>query len=124
MMRTVQHPIAMFVIVVLVVIAIGAGVVAVTTNQKVYGPSWGRFTVAFPGRVYQYRGHTSMTGGSSGATSFQSTLEFPFEYSIANRLAHARASTTLNVYAHAMPGGDRAAAEGLAQRLVGPPIHD
>ena len=77
MMRTVQHPIAMFVIVVLVVIAIGAGVVAVTTNQKVYGPSWGRFTVAFPGRVYQYRGHTSVTGGSSGATSFQSTLEFP-----------------------------------------------
>lgn len=43
---------------------------------------------------------------------------------VANRLAHARASTTLNVYAHAMPGGDRAAAESLAQRLVGPPIHD
>ena len=30
---------------------------------------------------------------------------------VATRLAHARASTTLNVYAHAVPGGDRAAAK-------------
>lgn len=40
---------------------------------------------------------------------------------VAGRLAHARASTTLNVYAHAVPGGDRAAAEGLARQLVGSP---
>ena len=33
---------------------------------------------------------------------------------VAQRLSHARASTTLNVYAHAVPGGDRAAAETLA----------
>jgi integrase len=33
---------------------------------------------------------------------------------VAERLAHARASTTLNHYAHAVPGGDRAAAELLS----------
>jgi integrase len=38
---------------------------------------------------------------------------------VASRLAHARASTTLNVYAHAVPGGDHDAAERLAARLVG-----
>jgi integrase len=38
---------------------------------------------------------------------------------VASRLAHASASTTLNVYAHPVPGGDRAAAENLAWRLVG-----
>jgi integrase len=36
---------------------------------------------------------------------------------VAQRLSHARASTTLNVYAHAVPGGDRAAAEDLSARL-------
>jgi hypothetical protein len=38
---------------------------------------------------------------------------------VASRLAHVRASTTLNVYAHATPGGDREAAEVLALRLMG-----
>jgi integrase len=33
---------------------------------------------------------------------------------VAARLCHARASTTLNVYAHAVPSGDRAAAELFA----------
>lgn len=33
---------------------------------------------------------------------------------VSQRLSHARVSTTLNVYAHAVPGGDRAAAEILA----------
>ena len=36
---------------------------------------------------------------------------------VSARLAHARASTTLNVYAHAVPGGDREAAEVLAGRI-------
>jgi hypothetical protein len=36
---------------------------------------------------------------------------------VAQRLNHARASTTLNVYAHAVPGGDREAAEFLADLL-------
>src|SRR5665213_1270133 len=36
---------------------------------------------------------------------------------VSARLAHARASTTLNVYAHAVPGGDRVAAEMLAGRI-------
>jgi hypothetical protein len=51
-MRTVRHPIAMFVTAVLAVIAIGVGVVAATTNQTIYGPSWGRFSAAFMGHVY------------------------------------------------------------------------
>ncbi len=36
---------------------------------------------------------------------------------VAARLAHARASTTLNVYAHAVPGGDRSAAEALWRKV-------
>jgi integrase len=38
---------------------------------------------------------------------------------VAARLCHARASTTLNVYAHAVPGGDRLAAESLRRRVDG-----
>jgi integrase len=38
---------------------------------------------------------------------------------VAARLAHNRASTTMNVYAHAVPGGDRDAAIGLAALLDG-----
>jgi integrase len=37
---------------------------------------------------------------------------------VSQRLSHARASTTLNVYAHAVPGGDRQAAETLALILA------
>ena len=46
-----RHPIAMFVVTVLAVIGIGVGVVAATTTEPVYGPSWGRFTATFPGRM-------------------------------------------------------------------------
>jgi integrase len=38
---------------------------------------------------------------------------------VSQRLSHARASTTLNVYAHSVPGGDRIAAETLAAILDG-----
>jgi integrase len=38
---------------------------------------------------------------------------------VSQRLSHARASTTLNVYAHSVPGGDRRAAETLAAILAG-----
>jgi hypothetical protein len=48
----------MFITVVLMVIAIGVGVVAATTNQHVYGPSWGRFSASFPGHVYSYQSTT------------------------------------------------------------------
>ncbi len=51
-MRTVKHPIMIFVVTVLAVIAVGVGVVAATTSQPVYGPSWGRFSAAFTGRVH------------------------------------------------------------------------
>lgn len=37
---------------------------------------------------------------------------------VSQRLSHARASTTLNVYAHSIPGGDRAAAEVLASLIA------
>lgn len=37
---------------------------------------------------------------------------------VSQRLSHARASTTLNVYAHSVPGGDRKAAEILASILA------
>ena len=37
---------------------------------------------------------------------------------VSQRLSHARASTTLNVYAHSVPGGDRMAAETLARILA------
>jgi integrase len=36
---------------------------------------------------------------------------------VSARLAHARASTTPNVYAHAVPGADREAAEMLADLI-------
>jgi len=39
---------------------------------------------------------------------------------VSQRLSHARASTTLNVYAHAIPGGDRDAAETLSAILRAP----
>jgi hypothetical protein len=54
-MRKLKHPITLFVVAVLVVIGVGVGVVAAVQTQTVYGPSWGRFTVAFPGRVYEER---------------------------------------------------------------------
>jgi integrase len=38
---------------------------------------------------------------------------------VSQRLSHARASTTLNVYAHSVPGCDRIAAETLAAILAG-----
>ena len=50
-----KHPIVAFVAAVLVVIAAGVGIVAGTTNQKVYGPPWGRFSVVFSGRVNEQR---------------------------------------------------------------------
>ena len=48
----IRHPIAAFVVIILAVIAIGVGVVAVTQTSKVYGSSWGRFSVAFSGKVH------------------------------------------------------------------------
>src|SRR5688572_761474 len=37
---------------------------------------------------------------------------------VSNRLAHARASTTLNVYAHAVPGGDAEAAAMIGRLVI------
>lgn len=49
--RKLQHPVAVFMTAVLIVIGAGVGIVAGTTNQKLYGPSWGRFSVSFSGLV-------------------------------------------------------------------------
>ena len=38
---------------------------------------------------------------------------------VAQRLGHARASTTLNVYGHCVPGADRDAADYIADLLAG-----
>jgi integrase len=43
---------------------------------------------------------------------------------VSQRLSHARASTTLNVYAHAVPGSDRTAAETLAAILSASRVGD
>ena len=40
---------------------------------------------------------------------------------VSERLCHARTSTTVNVYAHAMPGADRDAANLLAELLAPAP---
>ena len=37
---------------------------------------------------------------------------------VSDRLCHARTSTTVNIYAHAMPGADRDAADLLAELLT------
>jgi len=37
---------------------------------------------------------------------------------VSQRLSHARASTTLSVYAHSVPGGDRKEAEAFAAILA------
>jgi hypothetical protein len=52
-MHKVRHPVALFIVTVLAVIGIGIGVVAATQTSKVYGPPGARFTVTFPGRVYE-----------------------------------------------------------------------
>ena len=51
-MRRLSRPIAMFVVLVLAVIAVGVGVVAATTSQSVNGPSWGHFSAGFSFRVH------------------------------------------------------------------------
>ncbi len=80
-LRKVRHPITGFVIAVLVVIGVSVGVVAATTNQKVYGPPGGRFTVAFPGRVSEHRIGPSLWGffypPLSGHSSFAWTAYAP-----------------------------------------------
>ena len=40
---------------------------------------------------------------------------------VSERLCHARTSTTVNIYAHAMPGGDRDAVDLLAELLTPAP---
>jgi hypothetical protein len=96
--RTVRYLIAMFVTAVLAVIAIGVGVVAAVTNPNVYGPSWGRFTAAFPGRVYvSHLGPIVST--SNGSIKFHNTRNTftyankPFSGVFAHACLRARADS-------------------------------
>lgn len=68
-MRLLRHPLATFMLSVLVVIGLGVAVVAATTDQEAYATSWARFTAAFPGRVYvaHQRPSTSPLNGLGAA---------------------------------------------------------
>jgi len=68
-------------------------------------PARGGSSAIPPARSPPLQGGRDAGGGVSIAT-------------VSQRLSHARASTTLNVYAHAVPGGDRQAAEALALILA------
>ena len=92
-MRTILYPITMFVAAVLAVIGIGVAVVAATTSPLVYGPSWGRFSAAFPGRVSERQlspdilayGYEPSLGYSSGGTGWTgyAPISLPIEaYSV------------------------------------------
>jgi hypothetical protein len=52
-MHKLRNPIAVFIVAVLVVITIGVGAVGAVQSPKVYGPSWGRFSVAFARHDFQ-----------------------------------------------------------------------
>ena len=82
MMRKLSHAVATFVVTVLAIIGVGVGVVAAVQAPTVYGPSWGRFSAAFSGRVYQQRGQMSASygplGGAGVSSAFQSTLTLMF----------------------------------------------
>jgi hypothetical protein len=111
--RTVRHPIALFVIVVLVVIGIGVGVVAATTNQRVFGPSWGSFTAAFTGHVYQTqeRSKVRVSGGLTlTVTSFSYSNQPHFGW-------YAYAPGSGGVFA-AYDQYSVSVAEGMSMRLV------
>ena len=73
-MRKLAHPIAIFIVTVLVVIGAGVGIMAVTQTSNVYGPSWGRFTASFPGRMCRPSSQvrTRVTFHYENASSFDS----------------------------------------------------
>jgi len=77
-MREVRHPLVMFIVGVLAVIALGVGVLAATSNQNVYGPSWGRFTAAFPGRVYETHSGLTAVQLDMGITLPKTENEFSY----------------------------------------------
>src|ERR1039458_2592590 len=81
MTRPVRYPITMFVITVLTVIGIGVGIVAATTSQTVYGPSWGQFTASFPGHVYGTKEHAKIRFSGTPNASPISVTVTSFSYS-------------------------------------------
>ena len=82
-MRTPRHPITVFAITVLMIIGIGVGIVAATTSQTTYGPSWGQFTASFDEHVYEQHGHTFMDFATIALSPFRrQSGPFPvFSYS-------------------------------------------
>lgn len=79
--RRLKHPITVFIVTVLVVIGIGVGVVAATTDQTVYGPPWGRFTVSFSGHVYQTKVRSKISFFGKPNVSPTSVTVTSFSYS-------------------------------------------
>jgi hypothetical protein len=75
-MQTLRYPIVMFVITALAVIGIGVGIVAATTNQNVYGPSWGRFTASFPGHVDVAHSGSVTSASSNDPARYTSTFYY------------------------------------------------
>jgi hypothetical protein len=88
----------MFVVIVLVVIAVGVGVLAATTSRTVYGPSWGRFTAAFPGPAdgqslgsptvwsFFYEPSSNPSGGPQNHWTSYAPLSLPNDYFAVNVL--------------------------------------
>jgi hypothetical protein len=129
-------------VVVLAIIGIGVGVVASTTNQKLYGPSWGRFTVAFPGRVYGFqtvqRGSNSMRSMSAASFDYATfpqgwtgyaPLSIPNEldavHGVAPRgtgsaFAGAVVRSAKNLYFHAGVAESVQAENGYVTTTIGP----
>jgi len=88
--RSIRHPIILFVGVVIGVIGLGVLTLFATTHPKLYGPPWGRFTLSFPGRVYESRGFrtVSVPGDPQSLTPFSTPLSLRvpvFGYSTSSR---------------------------------------
>jgi hypothetical protein len=100
----------MVVIAVLVAIAIGVGASASAWNQPIYGPSWGRFTVAFPAKpAVTLKGDptvwTAKTSGPDGQVKVSVTVERYFRGAVpsvaqAEAEAEAEASFTTFYFVH------------------------
>ncbi len=116
--RTVQHPITMFITAVLVVIAISVGIVAVTQTAKVYGPSWGRFTAAFPGRVCSPRLpiRPRLTFHYENASSY--TSKCPIGWTGYAPLASPLELDSVDVYGHVETGSEMQGLMRLTTRLM------
>ena len=112
-MRELKHPIALFVGAVLVAVGVGVGVVAATQTQTVYGPSWGRFSVAFPSRVQEQ----SVRYMAQTAVAYDSSVI----YEVQNPILHGRTAIEDHVSAlHVSEDVSRHDLREMVRRQPGP----